>query len=69
MVTIVYLFAWAMVQELSNPFGVDSDDDYNPDAWLASTERTLFASLRSNIDLPLVEAGLKDTNKDPKLKV
>ena len=48
--TIVYLLAWAMVQELSTPFATDSDDDYNPDALLSSTERTLFASLRANLD-------------------
>ena len=57
-VTFVYLLAWAMVRELSSPFGADSDDDFNPDAWLASTERTLFASLRSSLDQPLIE-GLK----------
>ena len=50
----VYMLAWAMIEELSHPFEADSDDRYNFDAWLSSTEGSLFASLRSSFDRPLI---------------
>lgn len=56
-VTFVYLLAWAMIEELSAPFGADSDDDYNPDALLGAAERGIFASLRTSFDQPTIEAG------------
>jgi hypothetical protein len=52
----VYMLAWAMIEELSHPFEADSDDRYNFDAWLGSTECSLFASLRSSFDRPLLES-------------
>lgn len=55
-VNYVYMLAWAMIQELSNPFGADSDDDYNPDALLSAAERSLFASLRTSFDRLLLDA-------------
>jgi len=53
-VSQVYMLAWAMIEELSHPFEADSDDRYNFDAWLSSTEGSLFASLRSSFDRPLI---------------
>jgi len=41
-----YWLAWAMVQVLSNPFSAGYDS-YSSDALIASTERQLFAVLRS----------------------
>jgi len=55
-VSQVYMLAWAMIEELSHPFEADSDDRYNFDAWLGSTECSLFASLRSSFDRPLLES-------------
>jgi len=57
-VNYVYMLAWAMIQEFSSPFGGDSDDDYSPHALLGSTERSLFASLRSSFDRAVIEEGL-----------
>jgi len=57
-ITGVYVIAWAMIKELSAPFGADSDDDYNPDALLGSTERSLFGNLRTSFDRARMEAGL-----------
>ena len=50
-----------MIKELSSPFGADSDDDYNPDALLGSTERSLFGNLRTSFDRAHIDAGLGET--------
>jgi len=57
-VNYVYMLAWAMIEELSSPFGADSDDDYNPGALLGAAERSLFASLRTSFDRAFLDAGL-----------
>ena len=64
-ITRVYSVAWAMVEELTSPFGADADDDYNPDGLLGSTERCLFANLRSNFDRPLIDAALLTGEEEP----
>eukprot|EP00316_Scyphosphaera_apsteinii_P012271 CAMPEP_0119324734 /NCGR_PEP_ID=MMETSP1333-20130426/64030_1 /TAXON_ID=418940 /ORGANISM="Scyphosphaera apsteinii, Strain RCC1455" /LENGTH=406 /DNA_ID=CAMNT_0007332513 /DNA_START=308 /DNA_END=1528 /DNA_ORIENTATION=- len=53
-VTACYWIPWSMINELAQPFGADSYDDYNLDALLGSTERTIFANLRVTFDRPAI---------------
>ena len=49
LVSCAYWLPWSMIGVLLNPFAVGLDA-YNTDALLASTERTLFVSMRALFD-------------------
>lgn len=64
-----YFAAFAMASQLDNAFDA-AGDSYNTDALMGSTERQLFATLRSRFDRPPEsssgddEAGLRDDTPD-----
>jgi hypothetical protein len=55
-----YWGAWSIIAELHHPFQSWNVEAYNTDALLGSTERCLFAQLRSNYDRQALAAAIEE---------